>query len=42
MGVDVGFIQNLIGPRWKRCVNGVGVDVDVKEDWQADEFSIRA
>lgn len=29
MGVCVGFIQNLIGPRGQRCVGGV--DVDVKE-----------
>lgn len=42
-GVNVGFIQNLIGPRWKRCADGIGVGVgvgvdagvDVEEDWLA-------
>lgn len=30
MGGCVGFIQNLMGPRGKRCVDAV---VDVGEDW---------
>lgn len=32
MGGCVGFIQNLMGPRAKRCVDGAGVGEDVEED----------
>ena len=44
MGIHVGFIQNLIGPRGQRCVDGrwcgrgCGCEGCVKEDWLAAEL----